>query len=484
MKPLKIILIVLGSIAALAGAGVLVGGLILGWAYGTQRDDDGYFTTRTERFETDGRAILSEGAEILIDRGAAGWAPDNVAEVRLRAEGVSGPVFVGIGPEQEVTAYLADVARSVVREIDFGRPFDRDFDVEYREVPGDAQPAPPAEQTFWVVQASGDGVQTVEWEFESGRWVVVLMNADGSAGVVADVSAGGRSDLLPGAIFALLALALVLLAVGTGLILLGALGLRGEAAPGAVPGGVAPGGAVPAAVAAAAEGLPEGREPARLEGHLDPSLSRWMWLVKWFLAIPHYIVLVFLWIAFVVLTAIAFFAILFTGRYPRGIFDFNVGVLRWTWRVGFYATSAIGTDRYPPFSLGPEPDYPATLEVAYPERLSRLLVLVKWWLLAIPHYIIVGIFTASPDWVNEQGTRVSGPSLLTIGVVIAGFALLFTGRYPRGLFNLLVGVNRWVFRVISYAALMTDKYPPFRLDQGPEEPPAEAPADVAPAGSA
>ena len=191
--------------------------------------------------------------------------------------------------------------------------------------------------------------------------------------------------------------------------------------------------------------------PVRLEGRLDPGLSRWLWLVKWLLAIPHFIVLAFLWIAFVVLSVVAFFAILFTARYPRGIFEFNLGVLRWTWRVAFYSYGALGTDRYPPFTLGAAPDYPATLDVAYPGELSRGLVLVKWWLLAIPHYLILGLLLGGGwfawgggwDCGGDDGGG-AGPGLIGLLVLFAGVALLFTTRYPRGIFDFVLGLDRWV----------------------------------------
>ncbi len=197
--------------------------------------------------------------------------------------------------------------------------------------------------------------------------------------------------------------------------------------------------------------------PVTLRGELTIPPARGWWLLKWLLAIPHYIVLFFLWIAFVVVWIIAFFAILFTGKYPKGLFDFNAGVLRWSWRVGFYSYQALGTDKYPPFSLDPDPDYPADLDIPYPEKLSRGLVLVKWWLLAIPHWIIVGIFQGG------YGGR-GGGGLVMLLAIIAAIVLLFTGKYPEEIFKLVIGFNRWSYRVFTYVSLMTDKYPPFRLD--------------------
>jgi hypothetical protein len=224
--------------------------------------------------------------------------------------------------------------------------------------------------------------------------------------------------------------------------------------------------------------------PVKVNAQLDTKLSRWLWLVKWLLAIPHFVILAFLWLAFLVLSVIAFFAILFTARYPRGIFDFNVGVLRWSWRVAYYAYGALGTDRYPPFTLKDVADYPVHLEIDYPEHLSRGLVLVKWWLLAIPHYLVLGFFFsggvylatgATAPEVAQQVQPVWQAGLIGLLVFFAAIVLLFTGRYPQAIYDFVLGMNRWALRVAGYAGLMTDQYPPFRLDQGGPEPGAAQP---------
>lgn len=197
--------------------------------------------------------------------------------------------------------------------------------------------------------------------------------------------------------------------------------------------------------------------PLTLQGTLTEPLSRWLFLIKWLLVLPHLVVLAFLFLGAFVAWLIALFAILFTGRYPKPLFDYTVGVLRWAWRVGFYSYQALGTDKYPPFTLASRDTYPADLKVAYPERLSRGLVLVKWWLLAIPHYLIISILQGG------TGYRWGGLQLLL--VLFAAIANLCTGRYPQDLWVLVMGINHWVYRVAAYVLLMTDRYPPFRLGE-------------------
>jgi hypothetical protein len=196
--------------------------------------------------------------------------------------------------------------------------------------------------------------------------------------------------------------------------------------------------------------------PLRLLGTADPRQRRWSWLYKWILSFPHVVVLAVLWLAVAAVTLAAGIVVLFTGRYPRPMFDFVVGVLRWSWRVSFYAFGPVGTDVYPPFSHDHVPDFPADLDVEYPVRLSRGLVLVKWWLLIIPQAMVVAVL--SGGW---------GPAhfgLISLLALVAVVGRAFNGRYPDGLFQLIVGLQRWCYRVMAYGLLLTDAYPPFRLD--------------------
>ncbi|MDD9369162.1 MAG: DUF4389 domain-containing protein [Acidimicrobiales bacterium] len=455
----RIIMTVLGALLVLAALPLGALGGVLTWAHATQRDSDGFFTSDTGRIETLTHAVISEEIDLGSRPGPSDRRFDlgDLATVRLTADPLTDEeVFIGIGPENDVERYLDDVSHAEITDLDVDP-----FRATYRTFGGDAPDEPPGAETFWAAQAEGDGTQTLEWDLESGDWTVVIMNADGSDGVGVEASAGVKLDWLLGLGIGMLVAAAVLGIIGVVLLVVGAAGL-GTHAP-------------------VSDHVP-GTTPVRLEARLDEPLSRWLWLVKWFLLIPHVLVLIVLWLAFFVVTVVAFFAILFTGRYPRSLFDFNVGVMRWGWRVGYYSYSALGTDRYPPFTLGPAPDYPATLEVAYPAQLSRGLVLVKWWLLAIPHYVVLGIIGGGlvGSWQGDEGGYVGGPGLIAWLVLVAAVVLLFVGRYPRGIFAFVVGLNRWIYRVVAYAALMTDEYPPFRLDQGGPEPVREAAAEPGP----
>jgi hypothetical protein len=470
MRTARIVALVVGSLMAIAAVVLVLGGLVVALVWTTQRDADGYVELTLDRLETPTAAVTAEEVDLAAEPGSPRWLVRAVdVDVRIRATPAASDreLFVGVGPQEEVEAFLAGVAHERIVDLDDGR------EAVLRRRDGTPTAPPPGEADFWTSSVSGDGRQELLWEAQSGNWAVVLMHADGSPGLAADVAVGVRSGaVLPLALTAS-GIGLLLLVGGVVLVVVGATGLA--ARPAAAPGWQ--GGAVPAgaATAFAPGSSPVRSEPVRLEARLEPGLSRWLWLVKWILVIPHMVVLAFLWVAFVVLTVVAGFAILITGRYPQDLFTFNVGVLRWTWRVLCYAgTGGLGTDRYPPFSLAPDPGYPAELDVARPAELSRPLVLVKWWLLAIPHYVVVAILVGGPVWWF---------GLLGVLAVVAGGHLLLVGRYPEGLFALVIGLNRWVFRTVAYAALMTDRYPPFRLDQGGREPVDPPPgADPPPVG--
>lgn len=183
--------------------------------------------------------------------------------------------------------------------------------------------------------------------------------------------------------------------------------------------------------------------PLRFDVEYPERLSRLLILVKWLLAIPHLLILYVLSALVNIILLIAFFAILFTKRFPKGLFDLVVNVYRWQANVNSYV--GLLRDEYPPFSWEPG-KYPVTYEVDYPEELGRWKPLVKW-LLAIPHYIVLMLIyiVALVVW------------------IIAFFAILFTGRFPRGMFDFIVGVMRWGYRVNVYVYFLRDEYPPFSL---------------------
>jgi hypothetical protein len=178
-------LLVVGSIAALLAFALLAGGCAAVVVDRTQRDDDGFVMSPTEEFSTATYAIASENADVDLD--GPDWATtDLLGTVRIRSESER-PVFVGIARETDVAEYLDGVAHAVVTEVD---------EAEYSERRGGAPAGRPANQTFWAASATGAGEQTLEWEPEDGSWNVVVMNADGSRGVAADLSIGGELDPL------------------------------------------------------------------------------------------------------------------------------------------------------------------------------------------------------------------------------------------------------------------------------------------------
>jgi hypothetical protein len=471
-----LVALIIGCLLILPGLGLLLGGAGVAGAYAFGRDDAGFLSMTVPTLRSPTAAITVEGIVVTTEPDVPSWVFDRLdLDLRVTARSLTPgtDLFIGVAPADQVSSYLSGVAHDEVIGISEPRSGVSRAAV-LRTTPGTATATAPTSQTFWSASVAGAGQQELTWRVTGGSWAAVLMNADGSAGINVSTTIGVRAGFLLPVALLLLGLGLILTGIAVALIIRGA--SSGQPSAPQPPSGAA------VATSEAWEPHPRAVSPVSLNARLDEPLSRWLWLVKWFLAIPHFILLGFLWMAFFVVAVIAFFAILFTGTYPRGLFDFNLGVLRWSWRVSYYCSNGgIGTDRYPPFSLDEEPDYPARLDIAYPQRLSRGLVLIKWWLLAIPHYIIVGLLIGGGGWAwtfsQGHGARIEsyGWSVLGLLVAVAGISLLFTGRYPRALFDLVIGLNRWVYRVAAYATLMTDVYPPFQLDEGGAEIPLPPP---------
>jgi len=185
--------------------------------------------------------------------------------------------------------------------------------------------------------------------------------------------------------------------------------------------------------------------PVRFDVEYPERLSRWKIFLKWLFAIPQLIILYLLSAVMSVLVLIAFFSILFTKKWPRGMFDFAVQIQRWTFNV--YAYLGLMRDEYPPFSGDSGAYPPVRLEIDYDEKLSRWQTFLKW-VFAIPHLIVLAFL-----------------SIAALAILVVGwFAILFTGQFPRGMFDFVVGTMRWYEWVNAYAfLLMTDRYPPFAL---------------------
>jgi hypothetical protein len=498
MRTRQVVALVIACLLLLPGLGMLVGGGAVSVLELAARDDGGWHSRSIDALASDGVAVTSEGALVHIE-GAPAQLRDFDLQFRLSVTPTDSvnPVFVGIAPTADLVQYLQGAGYEVVSRVG---PTGA---VTSRTVLGSGSVPPPTDQDFWVAQASGPGTQELTWTPSSGEWSMAILNASGASGVSVSAVAGVRSGWLLPVGIGLLVGGLVVTALATVLFIMAlrgregahVYGQQGYGQPGQPASGqpgqpeyehtafaqaAGPPGAYPQPVPGQPPGVyagapwravPTQERPVVLEARIAPNLSRGLWLVKWFLAIPHFLVLAALWFVFAVATIGAWFAILFTGRYPLSIFDFNVGVLRWSWRVMHYCgTGGLGTDRYPPFSLDPQPGDDARLDIAYPDHLSRGLIFVKW-LLLVPHWIIVALIVGNQSHYDENGVQVGGwPGVLGILVFVAGLALLFGGSLPKGIFDVVVGLNRWVYRVIAYGALMTDVYPPFRYDGGGEEP--------------
>ncbi len=424
--------IVIGALISLFAFAALVAGGAGLWADSTQRDADGWLSSPWHRFDTPTRALTAEGLRLGDVRGGPEDRIPDLGRVRVRARSVNGrPVFVAIAPEARVDAYLRDVAHTEVDGLHA-----QGFGGTVR--PGTTVPAPPATATGWAASASGPGTQTATWDPGSGRWSIVVMNADAAAGIHAQIQVGARAPWLLGVSLGLLGGGLLLAAAAAALIVVGARTPPSTAPP-------------PAPAAAPVEFV-------KVTARLDEPLSRWLWLVKGVLLIPHLLVLALLWPAFVVLDARG------DGRH-RHHRPLSAGAVRLQRRRGALVVAGgllrlLGAGHRP---LSAVHARARRLSRGAGDRLPGAVVTLE----GRPQAVAAG---DPPLPRTRRADRrvepvVERPGLLGVLVAIAAVLLLVRGRYSREIFALVVGINRWALRVVAYAALLRDEYPPFRLDR-------------------
>jgi hypothetical protein len=192
--------------------------------------------------------------------------------------------------------------------------------------------------------------------------------------------------------------------------------------------------------------LVAGEYQVDVDAQLLPEYSRFMPLIKWLIVIPHYVVLFFLGIGAAFVAFIAFFATLFTARYPEGMWNYMYGVQRWAMRVIAY--TMLITDKYPPFTLQETPEDTIQLKAEYPERVSRWRPFFAW-LIVIPYMIVASLIFM----------------VAQICSFFAFFTILFTKRIPEGLFNVIRNGFTWYMRANFYSYWMSVEYPPFEWDE-------------------
>src|SRR4051794_39967430 len=210
----RIVALVVGVLLLLPGLGLLLGGGALLWADNSHRTSDGYLTSDSQTFETAGFALTSDRVDLST---GADWLPVSSTLGTARFQVTGTDVFIGIAPAADVSGYLGGVRRTVVD--DLGSTFGT---TGISQVDGTAPAGPPGDQTFWTAQASGSGTQQLTWKPASGNWVLVVMNADGSAGVRVTGTVGATVPSLVGLAWGLLIVGALITAVGVLLIVLAA----------------------------------------------------------------------------------------------------------------------------------------------------------------------------------------------------------------------------------------------------------------------